>query len=124
MIPLGHINSFKGAMELWQLGVFRPTSPFTTFRYSQLKMTFRQLQSGRHSGKLVFTIDGDDLVETLPWTLPPCQFQEDAIYLLSGGLGRLGRSAARWMASRGAKHFLSLSDPVVAMQMRSFYSMN
>ncbi|KAJ5820662.1 Acyl transferase/acyl hydrolase/lysophospholipase, partial [Penicillium rubens] len=88
-------NVKRGAMELWQLGVFRPTSPFTTFRYSQLKMAFRQLQSGRHSGKLVFTIDGDDLVETLPWTLPPCQFQEDAIYLLSGGLGRLGRSAAR-----------------------------
>ncbi|KXG50576.1 Acyl transferase/acyl hydrolase/lysophospholipase [Penicillium griseofulvum] len=99
----------QGAMELWQLGVFRPTTPFTTFKYSQLEMAFRRLQSGKQSGKVVLTIDDDDVVQALPRLPPPYQFHTDATYLLSGGLGGLGRSAARWMASRGAKHFLFLS---------------
>ncbi|KAJ5833984.1 Acyl transferase/acyl hydrolase/lysophospholipase [Penicillium robsamsonii] len=36
-------------------------------------------------------------------------FPENVTYLVSGGLGGLGRSAARWVASRGAKHSLFLS---------------
>lgn len=107
--PAWTYNLLQGAMELWQLGVFRPTSLFTTFKYSQLETAFRQLQSGRHGGKVVLTIDDDAVVEALPWSPLPHQFQEDATYLLSGGLGGLGRSAARWMASHGAKHFLFLS---------------
>ncbi|KAJ6133656.1 hypothetical protein N7471_008871 [Penicillium samsonianum] len=107
--PAWTYNLLQGAMELWQLGVFRPTSLFTTFKYSQLETAFRQLQSGRHGGKVVLTIDDDAVVEALPWSPLPHQFQEDATYLLSGGLGGLGRSAARWMASRGAKYFLFLS---------------
>lgn len=30
-------------------------------------------------------------------------------YLIAGGLGGLGRSAARWMAQRGARHLILLS---------------
>ncbi|OQE46634.1 hypothetical protein PENCOP_c001G00206 [Penicillium coprophilum] len=107
--PVRGNNLLQGAMELWQLGVFRPTSPFTTFKYSQLEMAFRQLQSGKQSGKVVLTISDDDVVQALPSLPPPYQFPENATYLLSGGLGGLGRSAARWMASRGAKHLLFLS---------------
>ena len=33
----------------------------------------------------------------------------DATYLIAGGLGGLGRSAARWMARRGAKNLMLLS---------------
>ena len=32
-----------------------------------------------------------------------------ATYLIAGGLGGLGRSAARWMAKRGAKNLILLS---------------
>ncbi|KAJ5184528.1 Acyl transferase/acyl hydrolase/lysophospholipase [Penicillium cf. griseofulvum] len=107
--PARAYKLLQGAMELWQLGVFRPTTPFTIFKYSQLEMAFRRLQSGKQTGKVVLTIDDDDIVQALPWLPPPYQFQKDATYLLSGGLGGLGRSAARWLASRGAKHFLFLS---------------
>lgn len=42
-------------------------------------------------------------------------FEAEATYLISGGLGGLGRSIARWMVSRGAKNLLLLSrsGPVV-----------
>lgn len=40
---------------------------------------------------------------------PAFSFEAEATYLISGGLGGLGRSIARWMFSRGAKNFLLLS---------------
>lgn len=36
-------------------------------------------------------------------------FKADATYIISGGLGGLGRSVARWMARKGAKNLLLLS---------------
>ena len=37
------------------------------------------------------------------------QFDEHSTYLIAGGLGGLGRSAARWMVSRGVKYLILLS---------------
>ena len=37
------------------------------------------------------------------------QLSKDAIYLLVGCLGGLGRSLTRWMKERGAKHFAFIS---------------
>lgn len=37
------------------------------------------------------------------------RFDEKSTYLIAGGLGGLGRSAARWMVSRGAKNLILLS---------------
>lgn len=37
------------------------------------------------------------------------QLDPNASYLISGGLGGLGRSIARWMATRGARHLILLS---------------
>src|SRR5271169_5663950 len=36
-------------------------------------------------------------------------FQSDASYLLSGGLGGLGRSISRWMISNGARNLIFVS---------------
>lgn len=41
--------------------------------------------------------------------LPTYSFDPNASYLIAGGLGGLGRSIARWMASRNAKHLILLS---------------
>lgn len=51
---------------------------------------------------------------------PPYSFEAEATYLISGGLGGLGRSIARWMVSRGAKNLLLLSrsGPVVDKSRR------
>lgn len=47
--------------------------------------------------------------KTVPKIFSPYEFRKDASYVLSGGLGGLGRSLARWMVSRGARHLLFLS---------------
>ena len=40
---------------------------------------------------------------------PTYSFDSDASYLISGGLGGLGRSIAQWMIDRGAKNLILLS---------------
>lgn len=40
---------------------------------------------------------------------PNYQFNKDASYVIAGGLGGLGRSFARWMVGRGARHLILLS---------------
>ena len=42
-------------------------------------------------------------------TKPDYHFDEHSTYLIAGGLGGLGRSAARWMVSRGVKNLILLS---------------
>ena len=42
-------------------------------------------------------------------TKPDYHFHENSSYLIAGGLGGLGRSAARWMISRGVKYLILLS---------------
>ncbi|KAJ5385627.1 Acyl transferase/acyl hydrolase/lysophospholipase [Penicillium concentricum] len=76
--PVRADNLLQGVMELWQLGVFRPTSPFTTFKYSQLEKAFRQFQSSEQSGKVVLTVSDDDVVQALSSLPPPYQFPENA----------------------------------------------
>ena len=42
-------------------------------------------------------------------TKPEYYFDSNASYIIAGGLGGLGRSTAKWMASRGAKNLILLS---------------
>lgn len=52
-------------------------------------------------------IDSD--VQTVPSTRPSWYFDTNATYVISGGLGGIGRSIARWMGTRNAKHLILLS---------------
>jgi NAD(P)-dependent dehydrogenase (short-subunit alcohol dehydrogenase family) len=57
--------------------------------------------------------------QTLPKTLSPYKFRADASYVLSGGLGGIGRSVACWMVSRGAKHLIFLSRSGASSEVAS-----
>src|SRR5437762_14129619 len=59
-------------------------------------------------GKTVLVPD-DDVVPVVPEAPPPYRFEENASYVLSRGLGGIGRSIAQWLASRGAKNLIFLS---------------
>jgi hypothetical protein len=104
-----------------------PAYPLTVMNFSELEAGFRLLQSSKGMGKIVFKPHKDDLVPVSPplhaqcckgfadkvqdraKILSPYEFRKDASYVLSGGLGGLGRSLARWMVSRGARYLLFLS---------------
>lgn len=45
----------------------------------------------------------------MPSSAPTYSFEQDATYLIAGGLGGLGRAITRWMVSRGARNFILLS---------------
>ncbi|KAI9744654.1 MAG: hypothetical protein M1818_002183 [Claussenomyces sp. TS43310] len=83
--------------------------PYSVFDYSQTETAFRLLQSGKGMGKIILKSNKEDLVPVVPRALVPYEFETDATYVLAGGTGGIGRSIARWMISRGAKHLVLLS---------------
>ncbi|KAF5671685.1 polyketide synthase [Fusarium heterosporum] len=85
-----------------------PPLPLHVHCYSDIQEGFRIMQSGFHTGKLVLKPQEEDLVITKPSRKSTYAFDPEATYLLSGGLGGLGRSAVRWMISRGAKNLILL----------------
>ncbi|EEY15605.1 lovastatin nonaketide synthase [Verticillium alfalfae VaMs.102] len=90
-------------------GSITPPQPLHAYTYSNIQEAFRIMQAGTHTGKLVLEPRPDDLVTVEPSRKPSYSFPADAAYVLSGGGGGLGRSTARWMASRGAKNLIILS---------------
>ncbi|MCJ1398962.1 hypothetical protein MMC11_002163 [Xylographa trunciseda] len=83
--------------------------PSFVFGISEIESAFRHFQSGRNSGKMVIEMRKHDMVHTVIETKPDYHFDEHSSYLIAGGLGGLGRSAARWMVSRGVRNLILLS---------------
>ncbi|KAF5874834.1 putative polyketide synthase protein [Botrytis fragariae] len=65
-----------------------------------LKEVMRLLQSGKTSGKIALSVDGADIIPN---------FDSKSSSIIEGGLGGLDRSAALWMADKGAKYLILLS---------------
>lgn len=89
-------------------GIVRPVHPVTVYPMSQAATAFRLLQTGKHMGKVVLSTSADEQVKVLPRE-PKAKLKADASYLIIGGVGGIGRSAAFWMASHGAKNLIVLS---------------
>ncbi|KAK4072922.1 uncharacterized protein Triagg1_5599 [Trichoderma aggressivum f. europaeum] len=96
-------------VRLFAEGKVRLAKPTRVMDYTQIEEAFRSLQSGKSMGKTVFKPNPTDIVPIIPEKSSPLQFDQNASYVLAGGLGGLGRSIARWMVSRGAKHLIFIS---------------
>lgn len=97
-------------IRLWELGVAQPATPTTIMPMSQVVDALRILQAGTGMGKIILVPQDDDLLPIVPPSPPPYRFRPDVTYLLSGGLGGIGRSSAMMMASRGARNLAFLSS--------------
>ena len=84
-------------------------TPLNVYPISKVETAFRLLQSGKSAGKVVLEMNDDDQVPTCLEIQPEYNFHEQSTYVISGGLGGLGKSAAKWLVRRGAKHLLLLS---------------
>ncbi|NEP63755.1 MAG: SDR family NAD(P)-dependent oxidoreductase, partial [Symploca sp. SIO2G7] len=84
-------------------GIWSPLS-VTEFTQNQAIQAFRTVQQAKHVGKVVVTQP-----QVSAKNRQTIQFQADATYLISGGLGGLGLIMARWMVDHGAKHIVLLS---------------
>lgn len=88
-----------------KIGQLRTTS---IMEFTQIKEGIRAVQSGE-AAKVVIVPNPSNMVPVVPRPLSPCHFDPCASYVLAGGYGGLGRSLARWMASRGATSLVILS---------------
>ncbi|KAI0001395.1 ketoacyl-synt-domain-containing protein [Xylariaceae sp. FL0662B] len=87
----------------------RPISPLTVFPISEVESAFKTLLGAKAHGKLVVVPHVNDIVKATPPKKPAQLLRHDATYILIGGTGGLGRSMARWMVSRGARHLVLVS---------------
>ena len=83
-------------MALFSQGVLTPL-PHQVFPLERAEDAFRFMAQARHVGKNVIQIPE-------PQERPAFRISPDKAYLVSGGLGGIGRHIARWLASQGARH--------------------
>lgn len=114
-------------MDLAKDGIIRAPKPLHVYDVDKVEDAFRYLASGRNAGRIVIRVDRSTNVQVcdkpldgtsrlVAWQLTRQQkplikrrtwtFDENATYLVAGGLGGIGRSMLKWMATRGAKYLL------------------
>ena len=112
-------------MAMLSQGITKPVEPMTFMPFSQIEEGFRLMQIGKHMGKIILEAHDNDLVpvcKSVPFSIPmtnsyqvvppkykSMKFRSDVTYVLSGGLGGLGRSLAEWMIRQGARNIVFLS---------------
>jgi NADPH:quinone reductase-like Zn-dependent oxidoreductase len=86
-----------------------PPFPIHLYPLSAVEDAFRFMQSGKNSGRTVLSSQPTDAVATFGIASQMWRFDDNATYIIAGGTGGLGRSIARWMVRKGARHLLLLS---------------
>ena len=96
-------------MLLFEDKTLRAVEPITVRPLSEIESAFRDIQARRHTGKVVLDA-GKEAEVTTACSLPSLtSLDENATYVVSGGLGSIGQSVCRLMIMRGAKHIVVLS---------------
>jgi acyl transferase domain-containing protein/SAM-dependent methyltransferase/acyl carrier protein len=73
------------------------------FPVSDAESAFRHMAQARHVGKVVLRMQ-DERARVSSRRFEAVPLQANAQYLITGGLGGLGRALARWMCEQGARH--------------------
>jgi hypothetical protein len=97
-------------VRLWTNGSIKEAKPTTFLNFEQIESGLRTLQSGKGMGKMVFVPSPQDKVSFVPPRPAPYQLSPNASYVLAGGLGGIGRTAARNMVANGARNLIFLSS--------------
>ncbi len=82
----------------FEAGRLRPL-PMSVYPIEDAEAAFRLLAQARHIGKVVIALPVAGAGRSVA-------LRRDGTYLVTGGLGALGRQVARWMASSGAGHLV------------------
>ncbi|KAK8123107.1 hypothetical protein PG984_011777 [Apiospora sp. TS-2023a] len=111
-VPGSTKADLKMMLQLLKEGVIEPIRPLTKLPITKAAAGLRKLQSGQSVGKIVLTVEADDVVlAERPSTLSSPSgrlLRPDRTYVISGGTGGLGRSLATWMVEQGAKNIVLL----------------
>lgn len=94
-------------MSAFAEGKLRPL-PVTLYPALRVKDAFRAMQASVHVGKIVVTTD--DLTPVVERETPmTLSVDPEGLYLITGGLGGLGRAVAEKLVTAGARHLMLLS---------------
>ncbi|EON95815.1 putative polyketide synthase protein [Phaeoacremonium minimum UCRPA7] len=96
-------------LRLFHEGKIQPINTMTVFDAADIEQSFRHLQKGDHIGKAVVRFPDDPTAIPSISSSSETTFKADASYILTGGLGGLGKSIALWMVERGARDLIFLS---------------
>ena len=99
----------EGTFDFLRQGISRPVSPVTVYPVSEVENAFRLMQTGKHRGKIAITWDGKDVVPVLHHASNTLRLDENATYVLVGGLGGLGRSLSNLLVDLGARNLCFIS---------------
>nr|XP_036584024.1 uncharacterized protein CTRU02_06155 [Colletotrichum truncatum]KAF6793283.1 hypothetical protein CTRU02_06155 [Colletotrichum truncatum] len=97
-----------GALDYVRRGITKSVSPCRQVPISDVHKAFRLMQTGRHTGKLVFSWT-DDVAVPLLRPNTSLRLHPNATYLLVGGLGGIGRSVALMLVNMGAQNLCFVS---------------
>lgn len=98
------IERITGALER---GEIQPL-PTQTFALGAVREAFSHMARARHTGKIVLSI-GPEPTAVEPGTRARTSLPPDGAYLVTGGLGGLGRTTIEWMVERGARDIVVMT---------------
>ncbi|PHH79322.1 hypothetical protein CDD80_5085 [Ophiocordyceps camponoti-rufipedis] len=96
-------------IRLFDQGAIKPVQPLLARDFSHVETAFREMQRGKHIGKLVLRFTASSQAPVKPSSFHHWSLKADATYLLVGGFGGLGRAQAVFMAEHGARHLVFVS---------------
>ncbi len=94
----------RDVMQRFEDGSLHPL-PHRVFSVADIVSAFRHLAQAKHVGKVVVSMD-DDEVRVTPAARGPLTLRDDGTYLITGGLGGFGLAVAQWLVDRGARHLV------------------
>ena len=80
-----------------------------SFPANRLDAAFRLMAGGKHTGKVILNFAEPFVARQGEVPVAPFRIDHDALYLVTGGFGGFGRSLARWLAEKGARHLILTS---------------
>ncbi|KAI1821332.1 hypothetical protein F4861DRAFT_542029 [Xylaria intraflava] len=95
--------------ELYRTSRIVPIRPLTVRDVSELDQSLLKFSRDTQIGKTVISFQNPSSALKLVQQPRVATFDPEARYVITGGLGGLGRSIVRWMADRGARDFVLLS---------------
>ncbi|KAK3321988.1 putative polyketide synthase [Apodospora peruviana] len=107
--PVEARRDLKRLVRLFEDGVLHTARPLNVYDIGEAENVFRLMQDGKTPGKMVMRVTPESRVKATLETKASFLLEEDATYVIAGGLGGLGRSMARWMVGRNAKNLVLLS---------------
>ncbi|MCC7361297.1 MAG: SDR family NAD(P)-dependent oxidoreductase [Anaerolineales bacterium] len=91
-------------LALVEQGVFQPL-PREAYALADAGAAFRRMAQAQHHGKVVLTPRAPSTAR-LRAPGRPLQVRPDGTYLITGGLGAIGRRLAAYLVEQGARHLL------------------